>query len=289
MRPWRLAVGMRLQNATPDSKCAAIASSQHGVITFEQLLACGLSQAGVQRRLSAGRLHRVYRGVFAVGHTALGNEGRWMAAVLAIGEGAVLSHRSAAELWGLLKAGSGLIHVTVPGDNGRRKRQGLLIHRSSSLPKADCTHESGIAVTTPARTIRDLRRTAPAGVVAAALRQANFKGLEIGNEESSAGEFSELERRFLRFCHRNGLPQPEVNVKLGPYRVDFLWRRQMLVVETDGWKAHRGQQGFEDDRARDVYLQTRGFRVVRITWRQLEDDHASVLALLRRLLRVAVR
>ena len=94
----------------------------------------------------------------------------------------------------------------------------------------------------------------------------------------------QLERRFLRFCHRNGLPLPEVNVPVPPYTVDFLRRRQSLVVETDGWSAHRGRQAFEDDRARDSFLRKLGYEVLRFTWRQLEDDSTSVLALLRRYL-----
>jgi hypothetical protein len=280
---------MRQQLATPDQKCAETAARQHGVITLEQLLEAGLSPNGISRRVTAGRLHRVYRGVYAVGHPALGNEGRWLAAVLACGAGAVLSHRSAAELWKLLKPMVGVVHVTIARDSGRAQRPGLVIHRSSSLPLADCTRENGIAVTTPARTIRDLERTAPKGVVAVALRQANFEGLEIGSEGGAAAERSELERRFLRFCHRNGLPQPAANVTVGIYTVDFLWRKQRLIVETDGWQAHRGRQAFEDDRARDAYLVARGFEVQRFTWRQLEDKPGSVLAVLRRYLRVAVR
>jgi predicted transcriptional regulator of viral defense system len=276
---------MRVQLAHPDKTCAQIAARQHGVISFRHLLDAGLTQSGVDRRLGAGRLHRVYRGVYAWGHSGLSNEGRWLAAVLACGEGAVLSYRSAAELWGLLKVAVGPIHVSLPKRSGRAHQKGLVIHRPSSLPEADRTRENRIGVTTVARTIRDLRRTAPAGVVRQALRQANYEGLELGNEEAGSGERGELERRFLRFLHRNGLPLPAVNVKVGIYTVDFLWRRFRLVVETDDWQGHQGRQAFEDDRARDAYLKTRGFEVVRITWRQLEGNPGSVLALLRRYLR----
>ena len=99
---------------------------------------------------------------------------------------------------------------------------------------------------------------------------------------------SELERRFLRFCHRNGLPIPEVNAPIPPYTVDFLWRQAKLVVETDGYQAHGGRQAFEDDRARDAFLRSLGYEVLRFTWRQLEDDPGSVLSVLRRYLRGAV-
>jgi very-short-patch-repair endonuclease len=206
-----------------------------------------------------------------------------MAAVLACGPGAVLSHRSAAELWGMLQPRRGPIHVTVPR-SGRKKRQGLIIHRPSSLTKAQTTDRDGIAVTTTARTIADLRRTESRGVVATALRVANYKGWEVGNEGADANERSELERRFLRFCHRNRLPLPLVNEPVPPYTADFLWREQRLVVETDGWQAHRGRQAFEDDRARDAFLRSHGYEVLRFTWRQVKDDPPSVLSLLRRYL-----
>jgi hypothetical protein len=211
-----------------------------------------------------------------------------MAAVLACGEGAVLSHRSAAEHWKLLDRFSLPIHVTVPGVGGRSKRRGLLIHRSSSLTSSAFEVHERIAVTTPARTIADLRRTESDGLLRSAIRVANYRRLEIGNEGGEAGERSELERRFLRFCHRNGLPQPEVNVSIPPYTADFVWRRHGLIVETDGWRAHRGRQAFEDDHARDAFYRRLGFEVLRFTWRQLEDDPVSALTLLRRYLGVGV-
>ncbi len=207
-----------------------------------------------------------------------------MAAVLACGQDAVLSHRSAAELWTMLPPRPGPVHVSV-ARSGRAKRSGLIVHRSSSLPKAQTTSRRGIALTTPARTIADLRRTESREVVAKALRVAAFKGWEVGNEGGDAKERSELERRFLRFCHRNRLPLPLVNEPVGPYVADFLWPAPRLVVETDGWQAHRGRQAFEDDRARDTYLRARGYEVLRFTWRQLEDDSSAMLFLLRRYLR----
>ena len=210
-----------------------------------------------------------------------------MAAVLACGQGAVLSHRSAAELWQMLSGFSAPIHVTVAGDGGRATRPGVRVHRSSSLQKAQTTRRNGIAVTTTARTLSDLRRSESRQVVARAERVAAFKGWEVGDEGGGdAGVRSELERRFLRFCHRNGLAVPLVNELLAPYTVDFLWPRERLVVETDGWVAHRGRQAFEDDRARDAFLKARGYEVLRFSWRQLEHDPAFVLTLLRRYLRL---
>lgn len=138
---------------------ATIAGRQHGVITYAQLLQAGLSPSSVRDRVRSGRLFRVHRGVYAVGHPALSIEGRWMAAVLACGDGAVLSHRSAAELWGMLKPLGGLPSVSVPRSGGRRRR-GIVTHRPASLLASDATVRLEIPVTTPTPILVDLRRTA---------------------------------------------------------------------------------------------------------------------------------
>jgi very-short-patch-repair endonuclease len=287
---------MRDKLAPPDQTNAEIATRQHGIVTLGQLIAGGLTRQGVSRRVAAGRLHRVFRGVYAVGHTRLSSEGRWFAAVAACGEAAVLSHRSAAELWTLLPVTTGLVHVTVAGHSGRAKRRGLVLHRSPSLTTSGVTLRNRIRVTTPARTIADLRRSGPAADLRRALRKSAYLGLDIGGEErvsegegdGSAGgkarERSELERRFLQLCHKHGLPLPHVNVPIGLYTVDFLWPERRLAVETDGWQAHRGRQAFEDDRERDAFLRLRGFEVVRFSWRQITEDSGSVVAVLRRYL-----
>jgi very-short-patch-repair endonuclease len=196
--------------------------------------------------------------------------------------------RSAAELWGL-REGLGLpIHVSVPGSCGKTKRRGLLVHRSSSLTSSAVALRNRIAVTTPARTLRDLRRTERPELVRRAERQASFRGLEIGNEGGQAEVRSELERRFLRLLSVNELPMPSVNSVVGPYTVDFVWPAQRLVVETDGWVAHRGRQAFEDDRERDLYLRSVGYEVLRLSWRQVVEEPDRVVALLLRFLRGAV-
>lgn len=294
---------MRKQRARPDQNIARIAARQHGVVTFAQLLGVGLIPSTIHSRVRAGRLHRVFRSVYAVGHPGLSNEGRWLAAVLAVGDGAVLSHRSAAEHLGLLPIGRGPVHVTVAGDGGRRKRAGIIVHRSSSLTRGVVVVRDGIAMTNAERTLADLRRAEPPEIVAKAMREANFRGWGLGSDGEGgngrrghadwvagreagvrAGERSVFEKRFLRFCARRRLPGPEVNVQIGSFTVDFLWRSARLVVETDGWKAHRGRQAFEDDRARDLYLRSRGLEVLRFSWRQLNDDPATIAALLRRYL-----
>lgn len=271
---------MRNQLATADAVIARIAARQHGVVALAQLVDAGLTKSSISRRVRAGRLHRVFRGVYAVGHAGLSNEGWWMAAVLACGEGAALSHRSAAELWGMLDPFTRPVHVTVPGPGGRKQRAGIRIHRSTSLTDAVATRRGGIAVTAPARTIADLRATASAKVVRHAIREAEFRGLPI-DAIGSDGTNSELERLFLRLCRRHGLQKPEPGVRIGPFTVDFLWRDRGLIVETDGYRGHRGRQAFEEDRARDNALMAMGYDVLRFTYRRVRYEPAAVAALVR--------
>jgi very-short-patch-repair endonuclease len=271
---------MGMQRAKCDLVIARIARRQHGVVSYSQLRAAGMSQPVISKRTKAGRLHRLHRGVYAVGHTKLTFEGRCLAAALACGDGAVVSHRSGAALWGMLKAHSGPIHVSVSGDGGRRKRPGIAIHRSHSLIAAVTTRRNGIPITKPARTLRDLHRTSPEPVFKAAIRRALDLRLITEEELDQEPDLtrSELERLFLRLCRRHRLPQPEVNVRLGPYEVDFLWRAEQLIVETDGYRHHGNRAAFESDRARDAYLQSQGFRVLRFTYRQLHDEPRDVAA-----------
>jgi very-short-patch-repair endonuclease len=231
------------------------------VVTAAQLAYAGLSPSTITKWARAGRIHRIHRGVYAVGHASMTVEGRWLAAVLTCGDRAVLSHESAAALWRISPRCPALVHVTVPGQSGRRRRAGVRIHRSRTLTSADTTRRRNIPVTTQARTLRDLGYG----------RQATR---------------SDLERLFLRLCRRFGIPKPEVNVMVGPYRVDFLWREAHLVVEVDGYRYHSDRETFESDRARDRDLQGRGIDVLRFADRELAgDDQAvgrSLLAHLRR-------
>jgi very-short-patch-repair endonuclease len=207
-----------------------------------------------------------------------------MAAVLACGASAVLSHRSAAELWELLPPTRDPIHVTVPASRGGRKgRRGLRIHRSY-LPRTDTTVRSRVPITTPARTIGDLKRTVPPATLRKAIREAEFRGLDLGDIETD-GTRSELERAFLRLCRRHHLPEPEVNVRVAGFTVDFLWRAERLAVETDGYGAHRGRQAFEDDRERELALGMLGIRLRRFSNRQVHGQPARVAAAVRAALR----
>lgn len=270
---------MRREPARPDQEVAAIAARQHGVVRYAQLRGCGLSKGAISRRAAVGRLHAVHRGVYAVGHAGLSSEGKWMAAVLACGRGAALSHRSAAELWELLTAGGGAVHVTVPTYAGRERRNGVVIHRSPSLQEMVTTLKKGIAVTTVPRTLDDLRGSIPSWELRRAIRQAEFLGLPTGL--ASDGTRSDPEAEFLRLCRRHHIPKPEVNQPIGRFTVDFLWRKQRLVVETDAWTTHRGAQAFEDDHQRDLELTQLGFRVLRFTAAQIRNQPAAIAATLR--------
>ena len=270
---------MRLEGANPDVAVARIASRQHGVTTSVQLREAGLSQSAVARRVAAGRLHRLHRGVYAVGHQGLADEGRWLAAVLACGGGAVLSHLAAAALWGILAPRSGLIDVTVLTAAGRRRRAGIRIHRSSVIPRSAITTRRAIPVTNPARTIADLRGAVPAGVRRQAIREAEFRGFATGLETD--GTRSDTESLFLGLCSRHRLPLPEVNVAIGRFTVDFVWPAHHLAVEVDGYAAHRGRQAFEDDRERELELAALGFRLRRFSDHQVRGRAGAVAAAIR--------
>ncbi len=208
-----------------------------------------------------------------------------MAAVLALGDGAAVSHQSAAAVWGMLKPHSGLVHVTVPGDGGRRPRSGIRIHRSHSLIAGLTTRRDGVPLTKPKRTLRDLHRASPRPVFRRAVRKAlDLRLIDSSDLRAEDLTRSPLERRFLALCRRHRLPQPEVNARIGPYEVDFLWRDRALVVETDGFRHHADRSAFERDRARDAELQGIGFRVLRFTHRQLIRHRSAVVAALRSLL-----
>lgn len=212
-----------------------------------------------------------------------------MAAVLACGNGAVLSHTSAAVLWGFLKPFRGPIHVTSPNLNGRSRRGGIALHRSRSLA-ADpslASERHRIPVTTPQRTVDDLRGAVPEYLVRRAIRQAELAGYRIAETTASQTKRtrSDLELDFLAFCAAHGFAVPEVNVKVGPWIVDFLWPTRKVVVETDFFAYHRGSVSFEDDHQRELDLRMAGYAVRRYTGAQIRNHPALVVADLREVLR----
>jgi very-short-patch-repair endonuclease len=175
--------------------------------------------------------------------------------------------------------------VTVPGTSGPRKRSGIVLHRSTTLIARHRTRLEGIPLTTPARTLFDLKSLLSPARFSAAVREAEFLRLPINQPLDSDRARTDLEQLMLSICRRHRLPTPEVNVKVDRYEVDFLWRQEQLIVEVDGWEAHRSRSAFEEDRGRDARLALLGYQVVRFTWRQGTTNRAQIAKTIRSLLR----
>jgi predicted transcriptional regulator of viral defense system len=276
----------------PDQRVAELAARQWGVVSLAHLRAVGLSYDAVRSRVRAGRLHRLHQGVYAVGHTVLKREGRWLAAVLACGEGAVLSHRSAAAHWGLLQSEATRTDVTT--QRTRAANAKIRLHRSHSLIARDTDTHKGIPITSVARTLLDLAATVKPDQLERALAQAEHLELYdhraitelLARSNGHRGTAplaeataldpkltkSEWEIRMLRLVRTAALPEPLVNEPLdapdyGECKPDFHWPSHSVIVETDGWRTHRTRAAFERDRAKDAALTAAGYRVVRFTWR----------------------
>jgi very-short-patch-repair endonuclease len=289
-----------------DWKIARLAERQHGVVALPQLVTLGLSQRAVSHRAAAGRLHRIHRGVYAVGHPVLPRYGRWMAAVLAAGPGAALSHASAAALWEIRPTAATRIDVSVPRAGGRANRPGLRIHRATALRSDEARRHHGIRVTTPARTLLDLASSLPRRALERALDQAEILELfdlrQLNNVidahpgQRGAGALaaalgghhagttvtrSALEEAFLALCVAHALERPQTNVRVCGLEVDFLFAARQLVVEADGWRFHRTRRAFERDRERAAILARAGYQTLRFTHRQITRDPAAVAETIR--------
>jgi very-short-patch-repair endonuclease len=263
LRPQRRAAGDRVPGI--DVLVARLATRQDGVVGVPQLLALGLTRAAIKHRVVRSRLIRVHRGVYAVGHEALSDRGRMIAALLAAGQDAALSHRTAAYLWSLTPSLPPVIDVTLTGRTPRA-RPGLRVHRAQRL---DTTTHQGLHVTTPAQTIAQLRGPD----VDRARAEALVLGLiDRARDDHAEPTRSELERALLPALAAAQLPKPIVGHPLLGYVADFCWPEQRLVVETDGWRVHGHRRAFEADRARDAALQAAGYVVLRFTWRQVLRD-----------------
>jgi very-short-patch-repair endonuclease len=294
-----------------DRAIAELAERQHGVVGRRQLGVLGIGKGAIEGRLMRGQLHRVQRGVYAVGHKLVTQEGRWMAAVISAGSDAVLSHRSAGELWQVLPGSRGPIELTRP--TVFRSRPGIRGH-SSSLPPDEVTVVDRIPVTSIARTLLDLAPILSRHQLERAFNEGEVQRIHgrlsvpdlldryprrrgsavlraILAEEGSIRGITrrQLEERFAVVLSTTGLPRPRLNADLAVrgrfFQVDCLWSEQRLIVELDGRAVHGTRRAFEKDRERDRLLQSEGWRVVRITWRQLKDDEPAVIADLRRMLR----
>lgn len=270
------------------------------MVAIWQLYGLGFTKSQVHDRAAAGRLHRTYRGVYAVGHRRLSAKGWWLAAVLACGPDAALSHHAAVALWGLRPRRGGPVDVTVPG---RRKhgQRGIRVHNVRALADADRTILDGIPVTSPSRALLDYAEVGRPQQLRLALEAADRQGLldaraieeliarspgrrERGPLRAALAEIngpspwtrSELERRFLALIREDGLPEPHCNVVVAGHVVDFHWQQQRLVVEVDGYEFHRSRRAFESDRERDAALQLAGLRVLRVTHRRVSEPRPLI-------------
>lgn len=286
-----------------DAAVARLAGRQHGNVTRAQLLAMGLNSPGITHRVKSGRLHRLHRGVYAVGRPPKTILERAAAAVLACGPGAALSHRSALALWGLLRSWPWRFDVAIPRD---RRPKGIKIHHATGLAARDIRRHKGIRVTSPARTLLDcapqLSETALtravndgrharllaledlADVIArfpthpGARRLARFVHVKGGPTRS------EWEDAFPVFCRRFGLPQPVMGAKVAGYTVDALFPDEQVIVELDSWKFHSSRDSFERDRERDAATLAANHVTVRITWERMHKRPAPEAARLREIL-----
>lgn len=301
-----------------DHTLAELADAQHAVFGLDQLRELGLSDDAVRKRAKTGRLHRIHHTVYSlVPKALLKREGLYMAAVLACGPGAALSHRSAARLHGLRDYGYTRIEVTVP-KRSPRSHEGILVHRSTTLTAADVTLVNNIPVTTVARTLLDLGELITGRQLERAFDQADqleaLDGRALDDQLArnptrpgakavrrvlethyigSTPTENDFEEAFLALTRSLGLPDPRTQFHIDPgdggplIRADFAWPEKRIVVETDGHKTHGTRQAFESDRRRDQRLTAAGWTVIRTTWRQLKHRPHELQRTLLKLLTTA--
>lgn len=303
---------MGQEEPTRDAKMAVLAGRQHGVVAYGQLRRLGLSARAIEYRLRTGRLHRLHKGVYAVGHAAVTAEGRAFAAVLACGPGAVLSHWSAAWLWGLLRRPPDRAQVTAAGD--RQHRPGIRVHRVKGLHPHDVRRHQRIPVTSVARTLLDIAADAKPRQLTRAVNQADRRGrlnrravhelLERNPRRSGSRALraaiamvdpstrrtrSDLEAAFLGLLRRRRIEPPLVNAIVEGHEVDMYWPRQRLIVELDFYDYHRTPGEFATDRLRDAVLKTKDHEVLRVPDAWLERDPDAVADTVEELLRRRAR
>jgi hypothetical protein len=284
---------------------AELASRQHGVVSHRQLLELGHSKSAVRRLVDAGRLHRIHRGVYAVGHWRLSAHGRFIAAVLGCGRGALLSHFAAAWLWGLGGGTPGRIDVTVPA-KGHRRRD-IHLHHAPTLVEEDRAMLERIPVTALPRTLLDLAHLAPRRLPRAIVRSEQLGAFDLRAVDRLLGRCaghpgggmlsraladyreptftrSALERRFLTLVREAGLPRPSMNFFVAGFEIDAYWEAERFGVELDTYDFHGGRVAFERDRLRHEELKLAGIEIVRITGRRIDLEPRAVTDRLAQLL-----
>jgi very-short-patch-repair endonuclease len=289
-----------------DARIARLAQRQHGIVTARQLRTLGVSPRGRDYRVAVGRLHRIHRGVYAVGHRTLSEHALFIAAVAAIGADAALSHVSAAALWRLMDH-NGDVDVTTM--RSVKRRPGIQVHTTRSLPPSDVTHHCGIPVTTPARTVLDLADVLEQRRLGRIVHEAEVQRLVTNAElrarldgrpgaaelraivdEGPVRTRSELEDATYDLLRRHGFPRLDANTTLPglpPWlEVDFHFPGTSLVIEADGDRFHASRWRRRMDARKQAVLEAAGFRVIRLTWEQVTGDEAQTVRRLRRALEI---
>jgi very-short-patch-repair endonuclease len=303
------------RTGSPINAIAALAGQQHGVVSRDQLRELGLSDSAITARADSGYLQPLFRGAFAVGHSAINRRARMLAAVLACGSRTVVSHGSAAELIGLWDVKPAVVDVIPPNSSGR-EIQGIRWHRVRLPEGTEVEVRDGIPCTSPTRTLVDmagrhgwasLRRLVEQAAILGVLdvdeidrilargRRRGAPRLRAilapwrGTTEQRPRVRSRLEARLLPRLIEEGLPSPRCNVKLNVdgnrLEVDMLWDEQRLAIETDGEETHGTRVAFQRDRWRDQLLVAAGYRTARVTWRQVQDEPAAVVNRIARMLK----
>jgi very-short-patch-repair endonuclease len=288
-----------------DHIIATLAAKQHGVVARRQLLQAGVTARQIELRLKSGRLHEIHRGIYLVGHRVLPPLAVEQAALLACGQGAVLSHRSAANLWHLLPyPASASAWITVPPRRAvERPRINI---RRTLLHSRDIRTRRGLIVTSPPRTILDLSSLIDAEQLESVAAEAAYRGLasetelrdQVAGNEGKRGVAklrhvlnlpggpqrtrSQGERAMLRLLRKARITGYEANARMHGYEIDLLWRNAGVAVELDGWDGHSSRVAFERDRLKAATLNSHGISVIPITGRQLRDDPDGVIDRLRR-------
>lgn len=286
-----------------------MAQRQHGVVGRKQLLALGMGRRAIVGRLQRGQLHELHRGVYVVGARRISRRGRWMAAVLACGDAAVLSHRSAGRLWRLLPPAAESIDVTCP--SAQIARRGIVGHRST-IAEDEWLTEDGIPVTAPFRTVFDLAAVLKKRALERAWHEAGVRELRakvslpmllerypgrrgvrnlralLESSEPETFTRNDFEEAFLVLVDAHGLLRPRMNADLAVrgrfFEIDCLWERERVALELDSRGVHGTPKRFESDRQRDRILVAEGWRTMRVTWRQLQEEPEAIVGDLRMLL-----
>lgn len=281
---------------------AALAATQKGLVARRQLIRLGLSPATIDEWVATGQLNVVYPGVYLVGHPVMPNGGRELAAVLASGPGAVLSHRSAAEVWKLIEPRRGLALQTTSPDRRIEGPKGIYVHGSVVLAEDEIDARDGIPVTSAARTVFDLASQAATWEVAKAyeegliqnyfsrdrmivlaMRHKGRRGIRkvralIDRDAPPSVTIEEAHRRLLELIRSSDLPHPRTELKIDGRPADIVWEEAKLVVEMDGGAFHNQPSRIERDKLRDSKLAALGYVVVRVTWNELTQRPAALIS-----------